>query len=59
MSPVVTVIVVVGLLLVGLGIVASQLLRLKEWLKKAPPPNPHPDHDPDHDSDGRGPRPAP
>ena len=35
-----------GLLLVGLGIVASQLFRLKDWLNKpAPPsePSEHPD----------------
>jgi len=42
-----TVAIVVGLLLVALGTVASQLFRLRDWLKKAPPPPPdqpeHPD----------------
>ncbi|MCX2929430.1 hypothetical protein ORI20_04040 [Mycobacterium sp. CVI_P3] len=37
-----TIWIVVGLLLVGLGIVASQLFRLKDWLNK-PPPSEHPD----------------
>jgi len=41
-----TVAIVVGLLLVGLGIVASQLFRLKDWLNKPPPPVEPPD-DPD------------
>jgi hypothetical protein len=37
-----TIWIVVGLLLVGLGIVASQLFRLKDWLNKPPPPPPPP-----------------
>ncbi|MGY4708163.1 hypothetical protein ACXDF8_01095 [Mycolicibacterium sp. CBM1] len=49
MTPLVTIVVVVGLLLVGLGIVASQLFRLKDWLKKAPPPPQHPDSPDDPD----------
>ncbi|MGB3485127.1 MAG: hypothetical protein WBB07_23270 [Mycobacterium sp.] len=35
-----TVIVVSVVALGGIALVASQLLRLKEWLKKAPPPPP-------------------
>ncbi|WP_256367280.1 hypothetical protein [Mycobacterium sp. DL592] len=39
-----TIAIVVGLLLVGLGIVASQLFRLKDWLNRQPPPaDDHPD----------------
>lgn len=34
-----TIVVCVGLLL-GVGLVASQLVRLKEWLGKAPPAQP-------------------
>ena len=29
-----------GLLLVGVGMVASQLFRLKDWLNRQPPPPP-------------------
>jgi len=29
--------IVVGLILLGIGIVINQLLRLKKWLKDAPP----------------------
>ena len=44
MTPLVTIAIVVGLLLVGLGIVASQLFRLRDWLNKPPPPPAeHPD----------------
>jgi len=49
---VMTVAIVVILLLVGLGLVSSQLFRLRDWLKKAPPPLPS-DH-PDHPSDAQG-----
>jgi hypothetical protein len=35
-----TIAIVVGLLVVGLGIVASQLFRLKDWLNRQPPPPP-------------------
>jgi hypothetical protein len=43
-----TIWIVVGLLLVGLGIVASQLFRLKDWLNKPAPPNePPPSEHPD------------
>lgn len=38
-----TIWIVLGLLLVGLGIVASQLFRLKDWLNKPPPPSEHHD----------------
>ena len=37
-----TALIVGGLLLVGLGLVASQLFRLKDWLAKQPPPSEHP-----------------
>lgn len=35
-----TALIVGGLLLVGLGLVASQLFRLKDWLARQPPPDP-------------------
>ncbi len=41
-----TALIVGGLLLVGLGLVASQLVRLKDWLDRQPPPPEHPE-DPD------------
>ncbi|WP_396930783.1 hypothetical protein [Mycolicibacterium sp.] len=39
--------IVVGVLLVGLGIVASQLFRLKDWLNKPAPPSESPSERPD------------
>lgn len=33
-----TALIVGGLLLVALGLVASQLFRLKDWLARQPPP---------------------
>lgn len=30
--------IVIVVALMGVGLVASQLIRLKDWLKKAPPP---------------------
>jgi hypothetical protein len=46
----VTIAIVVILLLVALGIVSSQLFRLRDWLKK-PPPSASPDApSPDHNS---------
>lgn len=33
-----TALIVGGALLVGLGLVASQLFRLKDWLNRQPPP---------------------
>lgn len=42
-----TIWIVLGLLLVGLGIVASQLFRLKDWLDKPTPPNEPPGEHPD------------
>ena len=38
-----TALIVGGLLLVGLGLVSSQLLRLKDWLARQPPPPDNPD----------------
>ena len=38
-----TALIVGGLLLVGLGLVASQLFRLKDWLNRQPPVQPQPD----------------
>jgi hypothetical protein len=35
-----TALIVGGLLLLGVGLVASQLFRLKDWLNRQPPPNP-------------------
>jgi hypothetical protein len=35
-----TYVVVAVVALMGVGLVLSQLLRLKEWLKNAPPPEP-------------------
>ena len=33
-----TALIIGGLVLLGMGLVASQLFRLKDWLKKQPPP---------------------
>ena len=33
-----TALIVGGLLLVGVGLVASQLFRLRDWLNRQPPP---------------------
>jgi hypothetical protein len=33
-----TIAIVVGLLVVGIGLVLSQLFRLKDWLNRQPPP---------------------
>ena len=38
--PVTTALIVGGLLLVGVGLVASQLFRLRDWLNRQPPPPP-------------------
>ena len=39
-----TALIIGGVLLVGMGMVASELFKLKDWLKKQPAvPNPHPD----------------
>ncbi|HPY22988.1 MAG: hypothetical protein QG655_2684 [Actinomycetota bacterium] len=40
-----TALIIGGLVLVGLGLVASQLIRLKDWLDRQPPvpPPPAPD----------------
>ena len=38
--PVTTALIVGGLLLVGVGMVASQLFRLRDWLNRQPPPSP-------------------
>ena len=32
-----TALIIGGLVLLGMGLVASQLFRLKDWLKKQPP----------------------
>lgn len=42
-----TVAIVVGLLLVALGLVSSQLFRLRDWLNKAPPVDPNRTEHPD------------
>ena len=33
-----TALIIGGLVLLGMGLVASQLFRLKDWLKNQPPP---------------------
>lgn len=33
-----TALIIGGVILVGLGLVASQLFRLKDWLNRQPPP---------------------
>ncbi len=35
-----TALIIGGVVLVGLGLVASQLFRLKDWLDRQPPPEP-------------------
>ena len=35
-----TTLIIGGALLVGMGLVASQLFRLKDWLNRQPPVNP-------------------
>lgn len=49
--------IVGGLLLVGLGLVASQLFRLRDWLARQPPPTPSTDGpgNPDGPDDSDGP----
>ena len=50
-----TALIIGGLVLVGLGLVASQLIRLKDWLDRQPPVQPPPEPDtpeaarPDHE----------
>lgn len=49
-----TALIIGGVLLVGLGMVSSQLFRLKDWLARQPAvPNPHPDigSELDHEDD--------
>lgn len=47
--------VIVGvLLLLAVGLVASQLFRLKDWLDRQPPVEPHPD-EPGSDLNGPDP----
>lgn len=46
-----TVAIVVGLMLVALGTVASQLFRLKDWLNKPPPPGEPPSEHPEDSED--------
>jgi len=35
-----TAVIVGGVMLVGMGMVTSQLFRLKDWLERQPPPPP-------------------
>lgn len=43
-----TALIVGGLLLLAVGLVSSQLFRLKDWLSRQPAiPNPEPDRDED------------
>ncbi len=49
-----------GVLLLGMGLVASELFKLKDWLKKQPAvPNPHPDIGSDSDGDDTNGAPPP
>lgn len=41
-----TALIIGGLVLVGLGLVASQLIRLKDWLDHQPPVEPPQDPEP-------------
>lgn len=44
-----TALIVGGLALLAVGLVSSQLFRLKDWLTRQPAvPDPEPGHDPDH-----------
>ncbi len=45
--------IIVAVLLVGIGLVASQLVRLKDWLDRQPPPAP-PEPGPDDEAGGPG-----
>ena len=49
-----TALIIGGLVLVGVGLVASQLIRLKDWLDRQPPVQPAPAPD-----EPEEPRPAP
>jgi hypothetical protein len=51
MDYVTTAIVVTTLVLLGIGIVVNELLRLKRWLKNSPPSAP-PDEDPEEPPEG-------
>lgn len=47
--------IVGGLLLLAVGLVSSQLFRLKDWLNRQPAiPNPEPDSDPGDSHPGDG-----
>jgi hypothetical protein len=48
-----TALIIGGVLLVGVGMVSSQLFRLKDWLNRQPAvPNPEPDWSPPAAADG-------
>ncbi|WP_167542613.1 hypothetical protein U8D42_23890 [Mycobacterium europaeum] len=47
MSAAIVVAVVVGLMLLGIGMVVNQLLRLRRYLKESPPGPPPPPESPD------------
>ena len=51
LDAIMTIAIVVGLLLVAVGTVASQLFRLKDWLNKAPPPPEPPTEHTEHPDD--------
>lgn len=47
-----TALIIGGALLLGVGMVSSQLFRLKDWLNRQPAvPNPHPDIGSDSEGD--------
>lgn len=47
-----TALIIGGLVLVGLGLVASQLFRLKDWLDRQPPPQELPPPEPEPPAGG-------
>lgn len=55
-----TALIIGGVLLLGVGMVSSQLFRLKDWLKRQPTvPNPHPDIGSDSEGDDTNGAPPP
>jgi len=51
-----TALIIGGVLLLGVGMVSSQLFRLKDWLSRQPAiPNPEPDWSPPATADGDSP----
>jgi hypothetical protein len=53
-----TAVIVGGVMLLGMGMVASQLFRLKDWLERQPPPAPPEDEGPDAPASAQSPDPS-